>query len=475
MAVKGKVLGLVVLLVALLLGAGVSLEVYLALRDPPRRTIVFPDGSMLTVLGASLGNQPFTIDKVWQRKLRRWLPAKLQGWLSVPFASLPKGRLPATNSLAVWFTYVDPRGSNLITTSYARWAWMLAVPMADDGFRFGRSEARDSSSYAAGNVRVGQLWLGSFPRRQSNFELQFFDRDTHLLGSVSVPNPVKGPFPEWRPEPLPIVRTNGPLAITLLSVTETEQGSSRFTGRGGADQIRLTTSARMGVAWTYRLASADPAWRQAAIVDSLVQWSDATGNEGPLDYKEPAWKLALMFRSQISTNYAESERFVLSGFKPPEPGTVQELTNEFVRLGVRFRLRCLAGAGILAVTNNGGLSMLSALPEASHTISRVGSLPDTPGLVTTVSSGRPLFLFEYSQGDRLSDFHCRILGSNGRVLSGEFIIPGLSSPVPKLWWFSFDAANEAGPVSLEAAVSPPLTFELLVNPAEVQRIGAGGM
>ena len=126
MADKGKVVPWVIVPLALLLLAAMLTAVLcLSARNSPRRTIKLPDGSRLAVLGASLGNQPFTTDKPWQKGLRRWLPTNLQGWLPVPFSSTPRwsaDELPtmASNSLAVWFTYVNAKGAN-VTTAEGNW------------------------------------------------------------------------------------------------------------------------------------------------------------------------------------------------------------------------------------------------------------------------------------------------------------------------------------------------------------------
>ena len=523
MAVKGKVLWLAGVPFVLLLLAGlVAYLAYFGVQDTSGRSVVFPNGSRLTVLGASLNGRPFTTDKPWQSALRRWLPAKWRGWLPELYSVAQGDRnVPETmgsNSLAVWFTYVDARGSNMSpwisslgagVPSPTPGSWMFIAAEAADGFRFGPLEHSDESLVAAGgrNLWVNRLWLEHFPRRQREFELEFFDGDKHPMGSVSVPNAANGPFPEWTPERLPIVRTNEPLVVTLQSLEESGKASRRtpFDFGRGSDQTRWAESPTMGIVVQFRLQTTDPDWEQAYIPGSRVQWSDATGNaDAPLDNGEKAWKLYVEFRRSNPTHYAEAERLVLSGLTIPEPGTVQVLTNEFERLGRKFKLSFLAAAGTLAITNAsskaapGGGALRNSTARSIGTVLKYGLRggnvaysgpnpnPRTPGFVAgtgvhMLTMTRPFFLLEASPLGPLEAVRFHVFASDGEELlpqglpetvvygSQRFSARSTNAPENDIYVIEFAKTNITGTISLEIALDRARTFEFFIDPKEVKR------
>lgn len=71
MAFRTKVLWWTGVPWALLLLAGAV--AYLSVHGKASRTVVFPNGSRLTVLGTSLDGQTFSTEKPWQATVRRWL------------------------------------------------------------------------------------------------------------------------------------------------------------------------------------------------------------------------------------------------------------------------------------------------------------------------------------------------------------------------------------------------------------------
>jgi hypothetical protein len=181
-----------------------------AARGSPRNAVVLADGSRFTLLGTSAGDQPFTTEKPWQKAARRWLPRQWQSWLPDVISSGGGGN---SNTLMVYFTLVDANGANVTSLP-----WTSFAAFSDDGFQFPASGGYGTSS--SGRMTVCQIYLSAFPRRQSEFDLRFMDRNGQVVGSIRVQNPLRWPFPEWTPERLPVSRTNGPLVVTLESITE---------------------------------------------------------------------------------------------------------------------------------------------------------------------------------------------------------------------------------------------------------------
>ena len=160
--------------------------------------------------------------------------------------------------------------------------------MADDqGFRF-PIDYGICSSGVTGKVFHGII-LRAYPRRQRDFDLLLLGPKKETIARARVPNPNRGPFAEWTPEPQPIMRTNGPIVVTLESLRE---------------EISSADVRRIRPEW--RVESSDPDWQMAVPVG--LHFEDATGNEGRfLSPKERAWKLRVSFVPPSEDNRAALE------------------------------------------------------------------------------------------------------------------------------------------------------------------------
>lgn len=298
-------------------------------------------------------------------------------------------------------------------------------------------------------MTVHDLILTAFPRRQKTFELQFFGAHMRRLGSIRVANPIKGPFPDWKPEALPITRTNGPLVVTLQSLSE---HSNRF------EPYNPWISAK------WNLQSSEPLWQGAKPTSE--EWFDATGNRGGmLSYDEHAWKLQLPFRRPDSGNYLPEEKFRMNQVNIPLPGTVQVLTNQFERLGVGFTIRCLAGVGTLVISNRTNFRMTSSTASAGASWSTSSN-----GRLTTesFSTPKPFFLVETTNASDLDQLRFRVLDQTGKDLSAA---PNnySGSAGKSTYQVTFDATNIDGAISLETIVSRARLLEFIIDPAEIRR------
>jgi hypothetical protein len=433
---------LIVVATALLIALGwFAALTFKAVRASRPQTVVLADGSRFTLLGVSAGDQPFTTEKPWQKSVRRVLPRQWHSWLPDVISAPGSG---SSNSLIVWFTLLDAKGANV---SSPPWTWL--APIGEDGFRWPPSGG--SGTRGAGRIVVHTAWLDAFPRRQAEFDVRLLDNNGLLVGTIRVANPFRGPFTEWKPEQLPITRTNGPLTVTLESLSEHTNPSPTYSGWISAE---------------WKMETTDPLWRGAK--PSYQQWSDATGNRGGrLSYQEGAWKLELPFRRPNPANYLETEKFTLRDLSVPEPGTFQVLTNEIERLGVKFKIRCLVGAGTLAITNGTNFGMLARPPGSGWSTTTYEG--DT---IETWASLKPFFLIETSRPDPLDDLRFSLAGSDGRNLPLESSGWSGSAGGGRRYQQKFDATNGVSSVTLEGIVSYARLVEFIVSPAEVRRAGA---
>lgn len=424
------------LAILIVVGGGVFglVQIY---RSIPTQSFLLPDGSRFTLLGVKMANEKFSTDKPWHKPLRRWLPARWLGWLPASFTST--SGISRTNAATIWFTLTDNTGADV---NVFPWHWYGAV--GDDGFEHALGGGSGASS--AGGRMIRHLDLEAFPRRQKDFDFRLLDQNRRVIGSIRLRNPSRGPFPEWRPVPMPVTQTNGPVAVTLESIAEQ-------TNRYG-----------VWLAPKWKLITTDSQWVRAK--PAYQDFEDATGNRGGrLSFQESAWKLTMPFRRVGWTNYSDDERFRLAGLTVPEPGSMQLLQTNFTRLGVNISVQALAGAGTLSITNGTNYGMPPLSPRSS-----VSSTHDGVRHIQSYSSLKPFFLIEASQPAALDELQFRVIGADGKPLplenSGWYGSPGGG----RRYMQKFDLTSDVRQVDLEVIVSRARLFEFMVNPAEVQRL-----
>jgi hypothetical protein len=421
----------------LIVAGGVVFGLVQAYRSIPTQSFLLPDGSRFTLLGVTMANEKFSTDKPWHKPLRRWLPARWLNWL--PASSTSSSGISSTNAATIWFTLTDSAGADV---NVFPWHWYGAV--GDDGFE--HSLGGGSGASSAGGRMIRHLDLEAFPRRQKDFDFRLLDQNRRVIGSIRLHNPARGPFPEWSPAAMPVTQTNGPVVVTLESITER-------TNRYG-----------VWLAPKWKLVATDSQWRQARPVHQVFE--DATGNRGGrLSFQETAWKLTMPFRRVGWTNYSEDERIRLVGLSVPEPGTMQLLQTNFTRLGVNISVQALVGAGTLSITNGTNYGMPPLSPRTG-----VSSTHDGVTHIQSYSSLKPFFLIEASQPAALDELQFRVIGADGNALplenSGWYGSPGGG----RRYMQKFDVTNDVRQVNLEVIVSRAKLFEFIVNPAEVQRL-----
>ena len=376
-----------VMAVGVLVGlAGIGVIAFKMFSGPRSQVMILPGGVRFEYLGVARNGERFTTEPPWQTTLRRILPPALASKLPQAFnSSVIYGN---TNTIAVWYTLTDAAGTNV--NSYP-WQWYLAV--GDDGFIYPMNGGSGSSTI--GTRVYHHTALQAYPRRQKDFELRFLDGQYQTVGSIRVPNPNQGPFPVWRPDPLPIYRTNAGMVVMLERLDE-----------GGRDMSRWIDA-------RWKIVSAEPTWQKAKPAHQSYQ--DATGNEGGrLAFTESAWKLTMPFHRHGWANFNEDEKFRISGLLVPEPGEFQLLQTNFTCAGVSITVEALAAAGTISITNgtNYGLSYRGRSSGWS-------TRSDGSTRVEEISSDKPFFLIQTSKAGSAADIRFRVVGSDGVALKPQ--------------------------------------------------------
>ena len=107
----------------------------------------------------------------------------------------------------------------------------------------------------------GVFEISAFPRRGGTLRLRLMDGDD-ALAEFSIPNPCPGPHPVWKPEHMPVIVTNGVVAITL----------ERFV----CEALRLGTRCELRTRCEFRVrenGTETSAWQPGTF-----EIFDATGN-----------------------------------------------------------------------------------------------------------------------------------------------------------------------------------------------------
>jgi len=263
-----------------------------------------------------------------------WAPGT--GWLMGGFFSR------APNALVLHAAYHGrPGGSAPL---------LLAAASAARGVEFA-PESGSGGLVHVSPVDAQEEWeLPVFPRRAGSVSVRAYqhipgDRWVRVAEFV-VPNPVPGPYPVWKPQPLPIARRAGDLVVTLTSLA------------AGATKNPLNHLPPGDHAWTraaFRIEQNDRAttvWKPIAVT-----MSDATGNRwvhrlpgsgsdllfgGTLPATEAAWKLRVEF-SQIA-QFTPGELWNLAGVPVPRRDQLIDPVATIRRQGAALRLS-LTGAG----------------------------------------------------------------------------------------------------------------------------------
>jgi hypothetical protein len=409
-----------------------GLGIFLAWQRNGATGFLLPSGVRVEFIGTSVGRAAFTTEKSWERLARKHLPRAMTRWIA-PATSGSCYR--SSNSITVFIRVHDPSGAR-------SQPWTGHVAEDDTGFRY--NPGGGTCGFGGGpNTEIAGLIVDAFPRRQESFWLHFLDSNNEVVGSLRVPNPIKGAFPNWQPESLPQSRTNGPVTLTLEGLWSS----------GGKNWRTANPK--------WRLSAQDPAWSNAKA--RKVRLFDATGNEGQwLSPAEPAWKVrALVYRNR-DQDFAPAERFSLTNVVVPSAGEFTAIDRTIEFSGVRIVAHVLAGPGKFTITNNAGRGM-SPAATASH-----GSFSHGSVSANYWGSLEPFLLFESFNLEPDDELRIRITDESGREIKAVDGSSGGTIGGGRMMQRKLPPGVDPRSINVEVALNRPLRFEFMVDPGEVR-------
>ena len=171
--------------------------------------VTFPNGDKYQFAGTAYSTTP--VPPSLAARAVSLLPARLADRARKRFAASLSQNRPGVKfsspQLIVWFRRV---GTNAVPTSLG---YNPSVMLADQA---GVVAGQDGLA----GYPTGTAWLFAafsiVPRRSRELECHFYRMsDRSLIGKVSFRNPLYGQFPQWRPEPVPMVKRAEDLEVRL--------------------------------------------------------------------------------------------------------------------------------------------------------------------------------------------------------------------------------------------------------------------
>lgn len=323
----------------LLFAALVTVQVVNTGRTKLPPPITLPDGSKLRVVRVSFSKEHPAPGKWWYPLARR-LPAAWHARLRLNPGAVMTSLQP---TLGIWCVWEHP--------GVAATSWDLGL-MDEEGNEAGVGNYRSFTSDEAGELSYRGWTFEAFPRRGATLKLRFYVQNPQgkqvLGGSFHVQNPVRGNFPVWRPQPLPVVVTRGDLKITfnrLVVGVDLLAPFSQFEGN-------ITSAARVD----FQLAG--PGKSADYLSLDRIDVADATGNavvpnmfmqdrvddrrwmtfNSHLWASESAWKVRVEFMRNEKAVFTTNELIIVNGLALPTTDGRTELNLATNRLGHTVRV-----------------------------------------------------------------------------------------------------------------------------------------
>jgi hypothetical protein len=340
-----------------------------------RMEYALPDGTVMRVQRVSFGKHelipPSTRYEEIKERILNKLPRSLTKRFYTPPAAMRPGWTTSSppvhtnqDALQIWITRRDPA-----TRKFANVGVTTAQIVDEHGCIFLCTVVGGEDpgllppvTGMANSERSSITWLTfeSFPRRARTLRLRLFDQHTDtLMGEFVLPNPAPPAksAANWKPEPLPICRTNGEIVYALKTLTTV----TNWQYRGGHEsEFRDATELEpfFEVRTNGRVA---PGW-----VLGDLEATDSEGNFAPRPGRLPiflcreaaAWKLVVKFFGPDNPHPASKATWTVKGVEIPAPGefTTVDLSRDLN--GVQVYVAALAGPG--KVTYNDGAVTQSA-------------------------------------------------------------------------------------------------------------------
>lgn len=186
-----------------------------------------------------------------------------------------------------------------------------------------------------------------FPRRATNITVRVREADDagpdRHVGEFTIRNPVRGPFKEWSPEPLPVTRRDGEIEFTLTKLVVASHDGSRAVQHMQAF-FRVTEGGKPSPGWSVAGIGLADATGNILHGNAFHSFSKA-GEEviafvPALGLDEPAWRVSAGFRGGRPR---PEEMWKIRGVAIPAPdGATMVRTSTFIH-GHRIELVGLHG------------------------------------------------------------------------------------------------------------------------------------
>ena len=307
-----------------------------------------PDGSILVLEAVTFGRH---------HEIR--VPDRSAGWLGI--FGMGTGDQPlrvgtADDRIGLWFRQYDPLTRRPLDLSW--WAYCLVedekgsqIEDSDMG-RFevypgGHSHSGGERPFSrpvskASTMVFGVSSLSSFRHTGATFKLRVYNKSDTEVAEFVVPYP--GPVVAtamWKPDPTPITRIDGNLAVTLNKVRAAKTPIKRAAGSHQA-----LCSLRAEFAFNQNGKPSD-AWEQERtwIFDELG--NSAQANDCDLSPHENAWKLQTRFFRRGDAEFEPGEMWTIKGIPLPKPNETYALAERMTLQGVSIEIRGIGGSGII--------------------------------------------------------------------------------------------------------------------------------
>lgn len=245
-------------------------------KDPPPQIITLPNGERYEFAGVTWSREavPPTLDA----QVVHRLPAALSNWLRKRYpkrlSQVNLGQKYPEPRLFIWYRYVGTNTSNAMSGGPRA---VLADEAGVKGGSLGYASFLDSVTWSF-------VSLPAVPRRSRVLQSQFYPSDHgeeaySSFSTIHFPNPLYGRFPQWKAEPLPIVKTSGDLQVRLDALTSGHPyGTTILRSNGGRaphySPAQGGESIETGLEFSVRSGKGtNETW-----VAHRLELSDATGN-----------------------------------------------------------------------------------------------------------------------------------------------------------------------------------------------------
>jgi hypothetical protein len=265
---------------------GVVAALFFWVLPPPHPASRLPDGTVLTLLDVTHGaTNIFYSASALCRLIYRFAPAiaKARGIHFGPINIAPvspivdlwrreDGTVAYPNRAVMWLGHSVPSNGPPLPLPKEKWFSDTRVTLSsENGEEWDQSTGmRETGPSSIRGLNWITTWdFASFPRRGKKLRFRLYARNKSngwdTLADFKFSNPCPGPYPVWKPSPLPATQKNGDLEVSLVGLVSGMEPCPYVFGD------RQFTRATFEVKENGR---ATEAW-----LPDQVETTDATGNE----------------------------------------------------------------------------------------------------------------------------------------------------------------------------------------------------